>query len=89
LRYCRSSLENVESDTFTLTGVPDALADTFECAARMKGAVALRPLPLEYGHAFGTLVRFSTHSGDAPVLRLLWRKQDGAWRITSYGIEQP
>jgi hypothetical protein len=82
-------LTHVESGTFTLTSVPDALADSVECAARAKGVAAPRPMPLVYGHAFGTLVRFRTHGGDAPVLRLLWRREEGAWRITSYGIEMP
>jgi hypothetical protein len=29
-------------------------------------------------------VNCSSHAGDAPVLRLLWRREDGAWRIRSY-----
>jgi hypothetical protein len=33
--------------------------------------------------------RFGTQGGDAPVLRLLWRKEDGNWRITSYDVEVP
>jgi hypothetical protein len=82
-------MDHAASSVFTLTSVPDALADSAECAARARGDVAPHPLPLVYGQARGTLVRFATHSGDAPVLRLLWRKQDGAWRITSYGIEMP
>jgi hypothetical protein len=31
-------------------------------------------------------LRFNTKSGDAPVLRVLWRKENGAWR--SYTVEQ-
>ena len=34
-------------------------------------------------------VRFKTPGGEAPVLRLLWRKESGAWRITSYDVETP
>jgi len=33
--------------------------------------------------------RFCTKAGDAPVLRLLWRKEEGTWRITSYDVELP
>jgi len=47
------------------------------------------PLPLEYGQAFGMTFRFRTQGGDAPVLRLLWRKEDTVWRVTSYDIELP
>ena len=45
-------------------------------------------MPLVYGNGFGTIVRFKTRAGEAPVLRLLWRKEDGLWRITSYGVER-
>mgnify|MGYP003392366333 CR=1 FL=1 len=41
------------------------------------------PLPLEYGQAFGMIFRFRTQVGEAPVLRLLWRKGDSTWRVTS------
>jgi hypothetical protein len=33
--------------------------------------------------------RFRTQGGDAPVLRLLWRKEDNAWRITAFDVEVP
>jgi hypothetical protein len=34
-------------------------------------------------------LRFRTRGGDAPVLRTLWRRDAGNWRITSYMIEMP
>jgi hypothetical protein len=34
-------------------------------------------------------VRFKTRSGEAAVLRVLWRKENTDWRITAYDIEQP
>jgi len=46
-------------------------------------------LPLEYGEGFGINVRFNTRSGEAGVLRGLWRKENTNWRITSCDIEQP
>jgi hypothetical protein len=70
---------------FSLSSIPNALAGAAECAARASGSTAPDPLPLEYGNGFGMTVRLNTRSGDAPVLRLLWRKEIGAWRITSYG----
>ena len=78
-----------DSRLFSLTSVPNALADALECAARASGGTVPDPLPLEYGNGFGMMVRFKTHSGDAPVLRLLWRKETGSFRITSYGVELP
>ena len=74
---------------FTLTSIPNALADASECAARARGSSVPDPLPLEYGEGFGMNVRFKTRSGEAAVLRGLWRKENANWRITSYDIEQP
>lgn len=73
---------------FSLAEVPNALADVVECSARAAGTPIPDPVPLEYGNAFVMTVRFKTKSGDAPVLRVLWRKESGAWRITSYAVEQ-
>ena len=77
------------SRTFSLTSFPAALADVVECEARARGAVPPDPLPLEYGQAFGMTFRFRTQGGEAPVLRLLWRKEDNSWRVTSYDVELP
>jgi hypothetical protein len=77
------------SRVFSLTGFPAALGDAVECEARARGAVPPDPLPLEYGQAFGMTFRFRTQAGDAPVLRLLWRKEGNSWRVTSYDVELP
>jgi hypothetical protein len=77
------------SHNFSLTSFPAALADVVECEARARGAAPPDPLPLEYGQAFGMTFRFRTQSGEAPVLRLLWRKEDNTWRVTSYDVELP
>jgi len=77
------------SHMFSLTSFPTALGDAVECDARVRGAVPPDPLPLEYGEAFGMTFRLRTQSGDAPVLRLLWRKEGDAWRATSYDVELP
>ena len=74
---------------FSLTSFPAALGDAVECEARGRGAVPPDPLPLEYGQAFGMTFRFRTQAGDAPVLRLFWRKEGGAWRITFADVELP
>jgi hypothetical protein len=74
---------------FSLSSIPNALADASECSARAAGSTIPDPMPLEYGNGFGMTVRLKTRSGDAPVLRLLWRHENGAWRVTSYGVELP
>jgi len=77
------------SRMFSLTSFPAALGDAVECDARARGAVPPDPLPLEYGEAFGMTFRFRTQGGDAPVLRLLWRKEEGTWRVSAYDVEVP
>ncbi len=82
-------MEQPYSRVFSMTSFPTALADVVECDARARGAVPPDPLPLEYGEAYGMTFRFRTQGGEAPVLRLLWRKEAGNWRITSYDVEVP
>jgi hypothetical protein len=82
-------MDHAWARTFSLSSLPNALADVAECAARAAGTPPPDPMPLDYGAGFSMNVRFSTLGGDAPVMRMLWRKDNGAWRITSYSIEMP
>jgi hypothetical protein len=82
-------MDHAHSQTFALTGLPTALGDAIECDARAHDVTPPDPLPLEYGTAFGMSVRFVTRGGDSAVLRLQWRREEGAWRIRSYDIEAP
>ena len=43
-------------------------------------------LPAEF---FGANFRFQTQSGEAPVFRTLWVKDNGEWKIISYDVEEP
>jgi hypothetical protein len=82
-------MDHAHSRTFSLISIPNAIGDAVECDARARGAIPPDPLPLEYGKAFGLTVRFGTGAGEAPVLRMLWRNENGAWRIRSYDLELP
>ena len=77
------------SRTFALFSLPDKLANAADCAYRAGGGTFSGDAQPVYGNAFGMNVRFKTPGGEAPVLRLLWRKESGAWRITVYDIETP
>ena len=75
---------------FSLTSLPNAIGDALEVRAPARPwRVPPDPVPLEYGKAFGMTFRFRTQSGDAPVLRLLWRLEDGTWRVTAYDVVLP
>ena len=77
------------SRVFSVTSPPNAMADESECAARISGSRVSGGTPLEYGSGFGLNMRFKTLSGDTPVLRLLWRRENRDWRVTSYTVELP
>lgn len=75
---------------FSLANIPNAVAEAVDCAARSRGT----PLPPDdgssgYGGAFEMTVRVRTRAGDPPVLRTMWVKEAGLWRITVYAIELP
>jgi hypothetical protein len=82
-------MDHAYAGTFTLTSTPNVLADAADCAARARGQRFKGELTGEYGRTFGLSFRFQTGSGDAPVLRMIWMNEDGAWRITAYDVEQP
>ncbi len=82
-------MEHRYSRTFTLASVPNALADAADCAARSRNEQFTGQEPLEYGRGFGLSMRMRTRAGDPPVLRMLWARENGAWRITAYDVEIP
>ena len=34
-------------------------------------------------------IRFRTQGGEAPVLRVMWVKENDAWRIAAYDMQLP
>ncbi len=76
--------------TFALTSLPASIAAAADCESRAKGESFNGVSDTAYGTAFGMNLRFrSTTGDDTAVLRLLWLKEDGTWRIASYDVEQP
>ncbi len=82
-------MEHRYARIFSLASPPNALMDAAECAARTAGATIPEPMPLVYGAGYAMTLKFKTQGGGAPVLRLLWRQQNGTWRVTAYGVELP
>lgn len=77
------------SRTFALSSVPNALADAADCTVRARGDRFSGEVPLEYGRGFEATVRVRTSGGDPPVLRMLWARENGSWRIVVYDVEVP
>ncbi len=82
-------MDHANSRVFTLTSVTTELADAAECSSRARGESFKGATGSEYGTVFGMSFRFRSKGGDAPVLRTLWRHDNGNWRITAYDIEVP
>jgi hypothetical protein len=83
-------VDHPDGKVFSLYGLPDALAEVEACATRDAPArLAATAGPAVYGQAFGQSLRFRTRGGEAPVLRLLWLKDGGAWRIAAYDVVTP
>ena len=82
-------MDHPYENAFALASIPNALGDASECTARVGGFVMPDPLALSYGDAFGMAVRFRTGGGEGASLLMLWRQEEGAWRIRSYDLELP
>ena len=82
-------IDHPYENAFALGSIPNALGDASECAARVGGFVMPDPLPLAYGDAYGMAIRFRMGGGEGASLLLLWRQEEGAWRIRSYDLELP
>jgi hypothetical protein len=82
-------LAHPDSATFALLDVPNAIVAVAGCESRTRGDRLTGDIALQYGDAYGMTFRFKTRSGETPVLRMLWVREDGAWRITTYDVEHP
>jgi hypothetical protein len=82
-------MDHRDSRTFTLSSVPDALADAADCTVRSEGGREISDVPPSYGNAFELTVRFRTRAGEPPVFRTMWTREGGVWRIAVYDVEAP
>lgn len=83
------AMDHAYSQQFTLSSLPDAIAGAMDCAARVRGDVVAIDGPPVYGKSYGMSFRFMTLAGDTPVLRAIWTRENGAWRITAFDIDTP
>ena len=77
------------ADAYTLVSLPNAIAELADCATRARDEPIPADVPLDYGETYGANFRFRTQSGEAPVFRTLWVKENGEWKIVSYDVEDP
>jgi hypothetical protein len=66
----------------------ELMRDDADCEKRARNEPIAANATPRYGNSFGVTVRFRSN-GEPPVLRLLWSKRDGAWKISVYDEEMP
>ena len=82
-------VEHADARVFSLFALPDAFAEVEGCSTSNLAERLTPTGPPAYGKAFGQSLRFRTLGGETPVLRLLWLKEGGAWRIAAYDVVIP
>jgi len=82
-------MEHERSNAYALVSVPDVVRQLANCSFRASKGVVPDTMPADYGNTAGTMFRFRTVGGEAPVYQLIWAKIDGAWKISAYKVEDP
>lgn len=82
-------LQHARAEAFALMSVPDAFATYGDCAFRASGQPVPADFPLVYGATFGMNFRLRLSGGEGPVLRMVWTRDAGRWRIVAYDLETP
>ncbi len=83
------SMSHPDEATYALIASPDLVGEWADCARRAREEPFPEKIPLEYGNYYGLYFQFRTEGGEAPVLRLLWTKEGGDWKIVAYDIVVP
>jgi hypothetical protein len=76
-------------DAFTLVSVPNATWEWFHCDSGLRDQPIPLDIPTEYGDYYALLFQFRMKSGEAPVMRSLWSKEEGKWKMVSYDVVTP
>lgn len=78
------------STEFTVFGIPDHAAEVIECANRVRGQeLKFKPVAEpKYGNYFVSAFKVVTPGSEGDVLYLMWGKDQGAWKIASFHVEQ-
>ena len=82
-------MRHASSGTLSIVAYPDSFGQLVGCGTPPDGTRFDPAAPQVYGSIFGMNVRFLTGAGEGPVMRTLWQKDAGEWRITAYHIEYP
>ncbi len=84
-------VEQENSKSFAIMGVPNQTADSFLCQNRQlpESTPDLKPVDAKYGTYYLSASRMIYGEGPSPALLLLWTKETGGWRVVAWAIEVP
>jgi hypothetical protein len=83
------AMRHASSGTLSLVAYPDSFGQLVGCGVSPDVPRFDPAAPQVYGNIFGMNVRFLTGAGEGPVMRTIWQRDAGQWRIASYHIEYP
>jgi hypothetical protein len=80
-------------DEYYLAEVSDSVAESFRCEARLRqrrrGEAPTRPAPgtqASFGTYYATIFGIRLKEAEEGVLALLWKKEEGAWRLLAWDV---
>jgi hypothetical protein len=76
---------------FSMVEVPDSFARAFSCEVRDREAEdkALAAGNFQYGNYYASMFRFKVANNRGGVLGVMWKREDGDWRIVSWEVFEP
>jgi hypothetical protein len=79
-----------DESIFSLMSMPDYLAAGYGCDFRAAGGEPLpRPEKPSYGDYYAQAFTINMVAGEPATLGLLWGREEGTWKITSYVVLTP
>jgi len=78
--------------SFVIASIPDYIAEAARCSGRKRGeplGFTGSPTDKRYGTFYAIGLRMAETGEDSAVLWIVWAKDNGSWKIASYGIITP
>lgn len=80
------AIDHSQKNFYTLAAITDGDYEHFVCSSKTSEQTALDndSRPQTYGKYYVVKFRFLLENGDGGILRLLWTKENGVWKIESF-----
>ena len=82
-------IDHPKYDRYSLAGLPDHMGRAYGCDKRLEETTWEEPAEKIYGNYYAAAVQFNLVGEDPAILYLLWSKESGEWKITSFMTVTP